>query len=163
MLIRIIGIGSPFGDDACGLEVARILAEAPPPNCEVIVADRPGVSLLELMRGIDAAILIDAVRSGARAGTLHELSFDDVARCAARFVSSHDMGVAEAVALARKLGCAPERGKIFAIEIAPAPARRAFTLSQTMRPALKRALDRVRSWAEELSRESAVSGHPPTA
>jgi hydrogenase maturation protease len=75
-LIRIIGIGSPFGDDAAGLEVARILAQAPQPNCEVIVADRPGANLLELLRGTDSAILIDAVRSEGSPGTLHELSFD---------------------------------------------------------------------------------------
>ena len=50
-LIRIIGIGSPFGDDAAGLEIARVLAEAPPPNCEVIVADRPGMALVDLMEG----------------------------------------------------------------------------------------------------------------
>jgi hydrogenase maturation protease len=77
-LIRIIGIGSPFGDDAVGLEVARRLAEAPPPNCDVVAADRPGTDLIELLRDIQGAILVDAVRSGAPPGTLHELSFDEL-------------------------------------------------------------------------------------
>ena len=63
-MIRIIGIGSPCGDDAVGLEVARILAQAPPPNCEVIVADRPGTNLIELLDDIEDAILVDAVDPG---------------------------------------------------------------------------------------------------
>ena len=71
-MIRIIGIGSPFGDDAVGLEVARILAEAPPPDCEVIAADRPGATLLELLDGAEAAILVDAVQSGNAPGLIHE-------------------------------------------------------------------------------------------
>jgi hypothetical protein len=45
-VIRIIGIGSPFDDAAAGLEVARILAESPPPDREVMVADRPGADLI---------------------------------------------------------------------------------------------------------------------
>ena len=103
-LIRIIGIGSPFGDDAVGLEVASMLAEAPPPNCEVIAADRPGTNLIELLQGIEIAIVIDAVRSGAAPGTLHELSFDELARSAGRFTSSHELGVVETMQIARKLG-----------------------------------------------------------
>ena len=150
-MIRIIGIGSPFGDDAAGLEAARILAQAPPPNCEVIVADRPGANLLELLRGIDSAILIDAVRSGAPAGTLHELSFDELSRCEAHFVSSHDLGVAAAVQLARKLGWAPAQGGVLGIEIAHTRPRRPHLLSQIARRAVGRALARVRLWAEELS------------
>ncbi len=150
-MIRIIGIGSPFGDDAAGLEVARILAQAPPPNCEVIVADRPGANLLELLRGTDSAILIDAVRSEASPGTLHELSFDELGRCEANFVSSHDLGVAAAVQLARKLGCAPAQGRMLGIEIARTLPRRPHTLSRTARQGVNRALVRVRLWAEELS------------
>jgi hydrogenase maturation protease len=154
-LIRIIGIGSPFGDDAAGLEVARILAHSPPSNCEIIAADRPGAGLLELIEKADAALLIDAVRSGAPAGTLHELSFEELDRCPARFVSSHDLGVAAAVRLARKLGRAPACGKMLGIEIAPASSAPSLALSQNARQAVERALDRVRSLALELQ----VSAH----
>ena len=111
-LIRIIGIGSPFGDDAAGLETARMLAEAPPSNCEVIAADRPGTALLDLLEGAHAAILIDAVCSGAPPGTIHEFTFDELDRCAVRFVSSHDLGVAAAIQLAQKLGRAPSLGRV---------------------------------------------------
>jgi hydrogenase maturation protein HypF len=148
-LIRIIGIGSPFGDDAAGLETARMLAEAPPTNCEVIAADRPGTTLLDLLEDVDAVILIDAVRSGAPPGTIHDISFDELARSAARFVSSHDFGVAAAIQLARKLGRGPSLGRIIGIEIAPANAARPRGLNAQTREALGRAVERVRSSAAE--------------
>ena len=122
-MIRIIGIGSPFGDDGVGLEIARVLAESPPPNCEVMAADRPGTALLDLLEGVAAAILIDAVRSGAPPGTIHQFRFDELDRCAAHFVSSHDLGVAAAVRLAQKLGRGPSVGRVIGIEIAPRAQR----------------------------------------
>ena len=82
-MIRIIGIGSPFGDDACGLAAARRLAEEPPAGAEVVVADRPGAALIELLDGVDATILIDAVRSGSPPGTLHSADSRRAAGCSA--------------------------------------------------------------------------------
>ncbi len=149
-MIRIIGIGSPFGDDAVGLEVARILAEAPPANCEVIAADRPGATLLELLDGVDAAIVVDAVRSEAPPGFIHELGFDDLDRSAVRFVSSHDLDVVTAIQLARKLGRIPSRGRIIGIEIAPLRSDPLSGLTAQARDAIDGALERVRSCAAEL-------------
>jgi hydrogenase maturation protein HypF len=148
-LIRIIGIGSPFGDDAAGLEIARMLAKSPPPDCEVIAADRPGAALVDLLEGASAAILIDAVRSCAPPGTIHEFTFDELGGCAVRFVSSHDLGVATTIQLARKLGRAPSVGRIIGIEIAPADTTRLCGLSPKTREAVGRAAERVWSLAAE--------------
>lgn len=154
-MIRIIGIGSPFGDDAAGLEAARLLAQDPPPNCEVIAADRPGTDLLELIAGADAVILIDAVRSKAPAGALHELGFDELEGSAAGFVSSHGLGVAAAIQLARRLGRAPERGTVLGIEIDSAPARRLAALTPAVRRAAGRAAERARRCAQQLGAAAA--------
>ncbi len=143
-MIRIIGIGSPFGDDAAGLEAARKLVKTPPPNCEVIAADRPGTALVDLLEGADAAILIDAVRSGAPPGTIHEFAFDQLDYTMARFVSSHDLGVAAAIQLAQKLGRGPSAGMVIGIEIAPATTARLSGLSPSTRDAVPRAVVRVR-------------------
>ena len=148
-MIRLIGIGSPFGDDAAGLEVARLLAKAPPPSCEVIAADRPGTALVDLLEGADTAILIDAVRSGAPPGTIHEFAFDELDRHTARFVSSHDLGVVAAIQLAQKLGRAPCVGRVIGIEIAPGSMARFCGLSAGTREAMCRAVERVRSAAGE--------------
>jgi hydrogenase maturation protease len=151
-MIRIIGIGAPFGDDAVGLETARILAEQSPPGCEVIAVDRPGAGLIELLDGIEAAILIDAVRSGAPLGTIHELSFAQLARYRGRFVSSHELGVAASVQLARELGCAPARGGMLGIEVAAVPSAAPYlSLSPDAIRAVSAVLVRVRCWVEKLN------------
>ncbi len=157
-MIRIIGIGSPFGDDAIGLEAARILAQKPPPNCEVIVADRPGVDLLELLQDVEAAILVDAVRSGAPAGTLHELGFEDVGLKGLGFNSTHGIGVAASLELARKLGRRPRHGKILGIEIAATPARYPHPLSDSAKRSLESALECIRRWAAEMAAASPGAG-----
>lgn len=150
-MIRIIGIGSPFGDDAVGLEIARLIAEAPPPNCEVLAADRPGTKLVDLLEGANATILIDAVHSGMPPGTIHELPFDELEGSTARFVSSHDLGVAAAIQLAHKLGRGPYVGKVIGIEIAPLRTRRRCGLTPHTRKAARRAAERVRSAAVEFN------------
>ena len=149
-MIRIIGIGSPFGDDATGLLAAQILAKAPPPNCEVIMADRPGVTLVELMEGAEAVILIDAVRSGAAPGTIHELSFDDLGQRGAHLVSSHDLDIATAVQLARQLGRAPDRALAIGLEVAPPDPRRLCEVGASVRRSMDRLVARVRSCAARL-------------
>lgn len=149
-VIRIIGIGAPFGDDAVGLEVAQILAMQPPPGCEVIAADRPGAGLVDLLDGIEAAILIDAMYSGAPPGTVHELNFGELARYGGRFVSSHELGVAAAVELSRKLGRAPARGGMLGIEVAAVPPAPYTSLSSDARRAVPKVLVRVRRWVRRL-------------
>ncbi len=151
-MILIIGIGAPFGDDAVGLEVAQILAQEPPPGCEVIAADRPGAGLIDLLDGIEAAILIDAVRSGAPTGTIHELSFAQLARHSGRFVSSHELGVAASVQLARELGCVPARGGMIGIEIAAVPPDAPYSsLSPDAMRAMREVIARVHRWVEKLN------------
>ena len=150
-MIRIIGIGAPFGDDAIGLEVAQILANQAPPGCEVVAADRPGVGLIDLLEGLKAALLIDAVRSGAAPGTIHEFSFAELAQHGGHFVSSHGFGVAASVQLAAKLGRAPASGGMLGIEIAAdRSGARYSSLSPSARRAVSEVLVRVRTWVQRL-------------
>jgi hydrogenase maturation protease len=142
-MIRIIGIGSPFGDDACGLAAARRLAEEPPAGAEVVVADRPGAALIELLDGVDATILIDAVRSGSPPGTLHDLDLRTLLRSAVRPVSSHDLGVAAAIQLADALGRLPARGRLLGIET---PGTRSADGSAPVEDAIPEVVSRARAW-----------------
>jgi len=150
-MIRVIGIGSPFGDDAAGLVVAQTLAAAPPPGAEVVVADRPGADLLELLDGVEAVILIDAVQSGAPLGTLHDLDLEALPQEGFALVSSHALGVAEAVQLARALGRTPARGRLLGIEAAPARAASVEEMTPTTGAAVERAVRRVHEWVERLT------------
>jgi hydrogenase maturation protease len=148
-VISIIGIGSPFGDDSAGLEAARRLSAAPPPGATVVCADRPGVGLLDLLEGADAAILIDAIRSGARPGTLRDVDLRRAGAIVSSVVSSHEIGVGEALALARALERLPSRGRFLGIE-APRAASRGAALSPAVERAVGRAVARARRWTEML-------------
>jgi hydrogenase maturation protease len=145
-VIRIIGIGSPFGDDACGLAAARRLAEEPPAGAEVVVADRPGAALIDLLDSVDATILIDAVRSGSPAGTLHDLDLRTLLRSAARPVSSHDLGVAATIQLADALGRLPARGRLLGIEAGSRPGTPSAVANATVLDAIPEVVRRARAW-----------------
>jgi len=157
-MIRIIGIGSPFGDDAAGLEAARRLAAAPPPGTEVMTADRPGAALIDLLDGADAAILIDAAHSGAPPGTIHDLDLHELPQHGIGLLSSHDLGVAEAVLLSTTLHRTPARGRVLGIETPPLlgspllseyePTSANDPLSPPVRAAVEEAVIRARQWAE---------------
>ena len=158
-MIRIIGIGSPFGEDACGMAAARALAREPPDGAEIVVADRPGAALIELLDGVDATILIDAVRSGALPGTIHDLDLRELPGSCLRPVSSHDLGVAEAVQLAITLGRLPARGRLLGIEIGPPPRAPSSQIAPAMREAVAEVVRRARQWVARLS--AAAPGWSP--
>jgi hydrogenase maturation protease len=128
--VHVIGVGSPHGDDAAGLAVAAALAARPlPPGIVVHACERPLPDLLDALEGADAAVIVDAARSGAPPGGVRRLAPGELARTGA--ASTHGLGVAEVLDLAAALGRAPARIEILALEIAgagggaPSPAVRA--------------------------------------
>ena len=145
-MIRIIGIGSPFGDDAAGLEAARQLAAAPPAGVEVVVADRPGAGLIDLFDGVDAVILVDAARSGGPPGTIHDLDLHALPSHPLGLISSHDLGVVAAVQLAARLGRLPPRGRVLAIEVVATSAAPPADLSAAAQAGVLHAVKRIRWW-----------------
>ncbi len=110
----VIGLGSTHrGDDAAGLEVARRLADR-----GAVAHGGDPLAIIELMRGADEVVLVDAMRSGESPGTTTSFDVGASSLPQASFVSSHAMGVAEAVELARSLGLLPERVRVIGIEAA---------------------------------------------
>jgi hydrogenase maturation protease len=119
---RVIGCGNrDAGDDAAGLLVAAALRDRVPDGVEVVEAG-PASRVLDLLDGVDLAIVIDAVRTpgGERVpGTLvrAEAGPDGLPGSLRSSLSSHGLGVAEAVALAAALGHAP-RVVVHGVEVA---------------------------------------------
>jgi hydrogenase maturation protease len=137
----VIGIGNEWrSDDAVGLVVARRLA-ALDPTMRVTAHGGEPVDLIDAWTDEDEVILVDAVESGARPGTVHrvEAAERDPAGAPARG-STHALGVAEAIALGRALGRLPGRLLLFGIEGGR------FDAGASMSPAVERA-------AEELAHE----------
>jgi hydrogenase maturation protease len=80
--------------------------------------------------------VIDAVRSGAPAGTIHRLDVgSEPAPAAPRLGSTHAVGLAEAVELGRALGRLPARLELYGIEGAR------FDAGAELTPAVERAVE----------------------
>ena len=75
-MIRVIGLGSPFGDDRVGWRVIRLLNGRLPGPVDLVALDRPGSTLINWMQGVEHLVLIDAVRSGAPPGDMIRLDPD---------------------------------------------------------------------------------------
>lgn len=109
-LLVIIGLGQALrGDDAAGLEAVRLWertfpATASQPWLRIEYAESPGLTLLSLLAEADSALLVDAVQSGAPAGTIHLLREADIPAFLQGAASAHGWGVAETLALGRQAG-----------------------------------------------------------
>jgi hydrogenase maturation protease len=121
--IKVIGIGSPFGDDRLGWVAIDLLKQqqiAQKCHQHLILesCDRPGAQLIEIMRGIDSVILIDAVKSNkVPIGTLHCLKNDEIFTVNDGCLSSHAFGVGQALQLASVLGDLPQSVIFYGLEI----------------------------------------------
>jgi len=143
-MIRVIGIGSPFGDDRVGWRVIELLRPRLE-GIELIALDRPGVALVNWMSGTDWWILIDALCPQGSPGRVVRLDPDAVVPPAG-IPTSHALNLAETIALAEVLGLRPARVEIYGIEIAghdapdlcPAVARGARDLAEILCQRLSR-------------------------
>jgi hydrogenase maturation protease len=120
----VIGLGNPeAGDDAIGLLAVQLARPelAGLPGVEIVQAGA-GAHVLDLLQGVEAAVVVDAVRapSGGRApGTVVrvEAGPEGLPAEASSSLSSHGFGVAEAVGLAAALGEVP-RVVFIGVEVA---------------------------------------------
>ncbi|MEJ2058977.1 MAG: hydrogenase maturation protease [Acidihalobacter sp.] len=127
---RVIGIGSPYGDDQVGWRVIDALTAnatwtAYAADCAALACDRPGMALLSHLDGAQGAVLIDAVCSDAAQGTLLQLD-PQTTITEPDSLSSHGFGVSQALALGRELGTLPDHFALLGIEIDPLAARPEF-------------------------------------
>jgi hydrogenase maturation protease len=122
-MISVIGIGQSLrGDDEAGLAAVRLWDETyrgweSSINLHVELAESPGVSLLSIIENSKAAVLVDAVQSGANPGAVHKLHESDLASFLDGADNAHGWGVAETLALGRQLGLGTLPPKIVIIGI----------------------------------------------
>ena len=116
--VVVIGVGNPYRrDDGAGLVVAQRLRQEAPGHVTVIEQEGESTALLEVWKNARAVVLIDAVFSGAAAGTIHRLDAQAEAIPQELFrYSTHAVSVAEAIELARALGQLPPKLVVYGIE-----------------------------------------------
>jgi hydrogenase maturation protease len=116
--VLIIGVGNYYrSDDAAGLIAAEILNAKRYTGIEVLKHSGEGASLLECWKNADSVVLIDALYSGAEAGTIFRIDVHKQPLQREYFRhSTHSFGVADAVELARTMNQLPKQFVIFGIE-----------------------------------------------
>jgi hydrogenase maturation protease len=114
----LIGVGNPLrGDDGAGRAVARRLAARN--DCALVVRESSGeaTSLMNEWTGFDDVVVVDACRGAGSPGSVHNFGPEELGRVATlQHASTHSLGVAAAIGLARALGTLPSRLVIHAIE-----------------------------------------------
>jgi hydrogenase maturation protease len=151
--VRVVGVGSGSGDDAAGLLAVRaVRAELTGLGVEVAEVGA-GARLVDLLQDADVVIVVDAVRgTGLAPGEIVRVEAGPAGLAAevGTSLSSHGLGVAEAVALASALPAPP---RIVVIGVQAAETRAGAPLSDPVAAAVPRVGARV------LAEVRAVSGH----
>ncbi len=120
--LRVLGIGSPFAGDQLGWEVVKQLQKnrqlnaLPKSRLDLSCHDRPGFRLIELLQGAKTVFIIDAVQSGAPVATLHRFQNEAIEQLKSP-TSSHAMGIAEGLQMAKALGCLTPDIRFYGIEV----------------------------------------------
>ena len=125
MNIVLIGVGQTLrGDDGVGPAVVKAWKEFYPttfenPQIRTEIEELPGLNLLSLLQGSDAAIIVDAVHSNNKPGILHLIHNDTHSPPHEITHGAHNLGVQETLGLARLLQAdnLPESITIIGIEV----------------------------------------------
>lgn len=114
----VIGVGNEFRrDDGAGPEVVARLRGRLPDGAEPLVSDGEPTRLIEAWAGLRLAVVVDAVRAEpAVPGRLHRLVLDGATAGPPGSVSSHGLGLDDAIGLARALDRMPGRLIVHAVE-----------------------------------------------
>jgi hydrogenase maturation protease len=159
----IVGIGSHFGDDRAGwlvidaLEATLDRQVRAAAGVTLVALDRPGAMLLEHLRGVDRAVLVDSVRGGGAAGTLLRLDASQLQ--ADRQVSSHGFGVAEALLLGAALNVLPPELTVLAL--ATGPGTTGTNPSPQVRRGVARLARELRRWVKDGATRDLAQIAPP--
>jgi hydrogenase maturation protease len=115
--VRVVGVGSPYGDDALAWELVRRLESQVDgqtgPEFHVVAG---GQRLLDVLDGRGSLILVDALAPAGAPGTIYRFEWPDPRIIRLRPGSTHDLGPAEALQLADTLGLLPSKVVIFGLE-----------------------------------------------
>lgn len=115
--VLVVGLGNPDrGDDGIGPAVAHMLAERLPFDVTVLARGGDVLSVILDWDGYDALVCIDAAAPLTAPGRIHRLGPADALPAEPAGPSSHALGLADAIALARMLQIAPAEIVVYAVE-----------------------------------------------
>lgn len=116
--VLVLGVGNPLmGDDGVGVELVKRLRER---NLNPLVhledGGTLGMTLLPLLEDADTVILLDAVRTGAPAGTVVMRGKEELPRHFSHVISPHEIGMKEVLGAAQLCGTLPRSITLVGVE-----------------------------------------------
>ncbi|MEN3039158.1 MAG: hydrogenase maturation protease [Candidatus Kryptonium sp.] len=114
----IVGIGNVFrGDDSIGILIARFLRRyCFADSVKIIGFDLSFDDLIEIWDDFGIVILIDAIESADKAGTIYRFEpTSEVLPAEVRFFSTHTLGLAEYIQLGKAIKALPVKLIIYGI------------------------------------------------
>jgi len=137
-----VGFGSPHGDDSIGWLASDALAARCLDGWDVRKAAIPA-DLFDWLEGADQLTLCDACVSDRVPGTIVKARWPEFPMALRRNAGSHDLGLAETLSIADRLGLLPRRTEIVAVELACCQPGQ--PLSDEVANALPRLIDSITS------------------
>lgn len=143
--ILIVGIGNEFrNDDAVGIYAVRKLKKHTLPGIHTCELHYDLSGLMDMWVQYESVYVIDAVSSGADAGTIHEIELDENRLSEEEFsFSSHTISLSSIIELSRAIHKFPTSLVIYGIE------GKDFSYGCTMSVVVKEAADRLINSLEE--------------
>ena len=118
--ILLLGLGNPLmGDDGAGQELLERLSPCESEwgsQVEFLDGGTQGLVLLGAFEGRKAVIFLDAIRMGDKAGAVHVLSGEEVARMGGRASTAHEGSAPQILAALELLGETPSEVALVGIE-----------------------------------------------
>jgi len=159
MSIIVVGLGQDMhGDDEIGLQIVRSWMQDRAgfhshQEIQVAILESPGVNLLGAIAGLDAAVLVAAVRSGAPAGIVQVYQDEELWALEESGGLPGAWGAAETLSLGRQLVPEDLPGKLMLIAIEGAAFRLGEGLSPAVAAAIPGALEEIDRIVDGLLKE----------
>ena len=142
--LLVLGLGNVLcSDDGLGAIAVSAFDRMfeRPPAVEVLDGGTLGLALLPYLEEADAAILVDAIRADAPAGSPVRLEGADVAPAVEQRLSPHQVGVADLLDGVRWLDRSPQR--LVLLGVVPATLELGVGCSPAVRAALPALVERI--------------------
>jgi hydrogenase maturation protease len=149
--VLLVGIGNEYrSDDSIGIVIARKIRGKKLSSVSVQEESGEGAALMEAWQGYENVILVDAVSSGAKPGTIFRIEANKEPVSSKFFhYSTHAFSVTEAIELARAMNTLPRGLVIYGIEGVR------FSAGTTLSHVVQESADHV---VEQILKEIKVTG-----
>lgn len=136
--VLLLALGNPLmSDDGAGQQLlSKLQSEAPAwaSRVEFMDGGTQGLALLGQFDGRKAVVFLDAVRLGDKAGSVHVLDGNELARLGGKATSAHEGSAPQILAALQLLGEVP--GEVAMIGIEPEQIRTGMDLSASVEASL---------------------------